>query len=134
MFLLFTKFEFVHETGWLINVSQLTSKVKQILTSLPIFDLFTLTFHEYSNCGRENYWKSWVWIPAPKGQNIFVPFIFSFSNSSHKTGYFDPNHFLIPCFVIHHFSWFVDPLGVRTSIAYCLGSTKSRKLEEQCAC
>ena len=39
---------------------------REILTSLPRFDLVTLTtFHENSNRGRKNYWKSWVRISAP---------------------------------------------------------------------
>ena len=50
---------------------------REILTSLPRFDLVTLTFHENSNCGRENYWKSGVRTPAPEGQLFFL-FILEF--------------------------------------------------------
>ena len=38
------------------------------------FDLISLTFHENSNHGRENYWKSGVQMPAPEGQIFFVHF------------------------------------------------------------
>ena len=61
-------------------------KKKGILKSISFrslfwFDLVTLTCHENSNHGRENYWKSGVWIPAPEGQNFFVLFLFIFKFS-----------------------------------------------------
>ena len=37
----------IHEEG--------ENQSREILTSLPRFDLITLTFHENSNRGRENY-------------------------------------------------------------------------------
>ena len=35
------------------------------------FDLKLFTFNENSNHGRENHWKSGVWIPAPEGPKNF---------------------------------------------------------------
>ena len=46
---------------------------------MPRFDLITLTFHENSNRGRENYWKSGVRIPIKKENFLsFFLFIFKF--------------------------------------------------------
>ena len=53
--------------------------------SLFWYDLGLLTFHENSNHGRENYWKSGVQIPEAEGQ-FFLSF-FSFSNSPKKPAY-----------------------------------------------
>ena len=53
-------------------------KSQEILTSLPRFDLITLTFHENSYCGWENYWRSGLQIPAPEGEKNFVLFSFHF--------------------------------------------------------
>ena len=51
-----------------------TKKIPMSFRSLFWFDLITLTFHENSNHGRENYWKSGVQIPAPESQNFLCPF------------------------------------------------------------
>ena len=62
---------------------------REILTSLPRFDLMSLIFGENSNHGQENYWKSGVQIPAPEGQNNFVLFSFHFQINYTKLGIFD---------------------------------------------
>ena len=45
---------------------------------MPRFDLISLTSHENSNHGRENYWKSGFQIPAPEEQDFLSFFLFIF--------------------------------------------------------
>ena len=52
--------------------------------SLFWFDLGLPTFHENSNHGRENYWKSGVQIPAPEGQIFLFFFLFIFKFFTQK--------------------------------------------------
>ena len=49
--------------------------------NLSWFDLVTLTFHENSNHGWKNSWKSGVRIPAQKDQILFVLCLFLFKFS-----------------------------------------------------
>ena len=63
------------------NTITLHNQSKENLTCLPKLDLISLTSHENSNHGRENYLRSGIQIPTPEGQNFFV---FSFSNSPEK--------------------------------------------------
>ena len=68
------------------------------LGSSPRFDLVTLTFHENSNRGQENYWK--FESPLRKVKRFLPFFSFHFQILHTKLGIFDFNHFLISCFVI----------------------------------
>ena len=68
-----------------LNFSKIVLKSKYsynfktiFLTVLFWFDLVTLTFHENSNHGQENYWKSGVRIPAVEGQTFLSFFLFIF--------------------------------------------------------
>ena len=80
---------------------------------MPKFDLVTLTFHENSNHGQDNDWKSGVQIPNLEGQKNFVLSSFHFQFvytklSTVKLGNKEQldkeqmNHFLWPiCHLLH---------------------------------
>ena len=90
------------------NPAHFLFKVEKIFRKLPGFDHLTLIFCENSNRGQGSYWKSWVWIPAPEGQNIFCSFSFHFQILHTKLDIFVFNHFWI--------SSFTNQISIKTKI------------------
>ena len=80
-----------------LNISSAVNYLSSPISfrSLFWFDLGLLAFHENSNHGRENYWKSGVQIPAPEGPKNFVLFSFFFQFLHIKLGIFEFNHYLV---------------------------------------